>query len=272
MSSATPPARTFSISEAAALVGVSPSTLRLWERQGLVRAARTPGGFRRFGEPDIEQLRAVHVLRRVEHLPAPRIRRELNRGAPPTVAPRPSTLATSSVGRRLHAARVQSGRSLRGLAAAAEVSPSYVSAIERGLASPSVAMLTKLTAALDIGVHSLRLEPRAPSALVRRGQAERLDTGTPGVEIENLAPAARQLEPQRFTIAPRASSGGGYRHEGEDFLHVVSGALEVWLDEAEHYRVEVGDSLCFPSTRVHRWENPGAEPAVVIWVNTPPSF
>jgi uncharacterized cupin superfamily protein len=104
------------------------------------------------------------------------------------------------------------------------------------------------------------------------GDARMLDIGVPGVRIENLAPAARMLEPQLFVLDPGAHSGGSYRHDGEEFVHVLEGTLEVWLNGSEHYRVGPGDSLCFSSQRGHRWRNPGRKPARVIWVNTPPTF
>ena len=44
----------FSISEAAEHLGVSPLTLRNWERQAKVRAFRTPGGHRRFRKSDLD--------------------------------------------------------------------------------------------------------------------------------------------------------------------------------------------------------------------------
>ncbi|MDQ6915348.1 MAG: cupin domain-containing protein [Actinomycetota bacterium] len=185
-----------------------------------------------------------------------------------------STLApgTDGIDERLRAARLGLGISLRELARRAGVSPSYASAIERGQARPSVAMLQRLTAGLDVTVASL-VQPAVPSCtLVRVGDARMLDIGVPGVLIENLAPAARSLEPQLFTLEPGAASGGSYRHEGEEFLYVLEGTLEIWLDGNEHYRARPGDSLCFSSMRGHRWRNPGRKPARVIWVNTPPTF
>lgn len=62
------------VSEAARLVGVSPSTLRLWERQGLVRPFRSPGGARRYDRRAVEILRQIARLRREEGWNAAAIR------------------------------------------------------------------------------------------------------------------------------------------------------------------------------------------------------
>ena len=50
------------ISVAAELAGVHPQTLRIYERRGLVRPARTQGGNRRYSDADIERLQRISDL------------------------------------------------------------------------------------------------------------------------------------------------------------------------------------------------------------------
>lgn len=50
------------ISVAAELAGMHPQTLRIYERRGLVRPARTQGGNRRYSDADIEQLERISDL------------------------------------------------------------------------------------------------------------------------------------------------------------------------------------------------------------------
>lgn len=50
------------ISVAAELAGVHPQTLRIYERKGLLRPARTAGNTRRYSERDIERLRLIQEL------------------------------------------------------------------------------------------------------------------------------------------------------------------------------------------------------------------
>ncbi len=50
------------ISVAAELAGVHPQTLRIYERKGLVRPARTTGNTRRYSDRDIERLREIQRL------------------------------------------------------------------------------------------------------------------------------------------------------------------------------------------------------------------
>ena len=50
------------ISVAAELAGMHPQTLRIYERRGLVRPARTQGGNRRYSDIDIDRLRRISEL------------------------------------------------------------------------------------------------------------------------------------------------------------------------------------------------------------------
>jgi MerR family transcriptional regulator/heat shock protein HspR len=50
------------ISVAAELAGMHPQTLRIYERRGLVRPARTQGGNRRYSDIDIQRLRRISEL------------------------------------------------------------------------------------------------------------------------------------------------------------------------------------------------------------------
>jgi MerR family transcriptional regulator, heat shock protein HspR len=50
------------ISVAAEIAGVHPQTLRIYERKGLLRPARTAGNTRRYSERDIDRLREIQDL------------------------------------------------------------------------------------------------------------------------------------------------------------------------------------------------------------------
>jgi DNA-binding transcriptional MerR regulator/transcriptional regulator with XRE-family HTH domain len=68
------------IEEAARIVGASPSALREWERQGLVKPVRTPGGARRYLAQDVERLQRIRTWRTVDGINAAAIRRLLDGG------------------------------------------------------------------------------------------------------------------------------------------------------------------------------------------------
>jgi len=80
------------------------------------------------------------------------------------------------------------------------------------------------------------------------------------------------MDCQRFTLSPGAGSRGQYSHEGEEFIHVLSGRFEITLDGRQRYQLNAGDSMYFESTSLHAWVNPGSETTMLLWINTPPTF
>lgn len=260
----------YRIGEAARHVGVSPSALRLWERQGLVRPDRTRGRYRLYSSEDLELLREVRRLRSVDQLNAAGIRRVFR-----AAAADPHPVERRFDGRLLRRLRRDRGLSLRAASSRAGVSVSFLSAVERGVSGASVATLQRLLAAY--GTTLLDLFGASASApgprLVRAGERDVLRIGDGAVRIEQLANGSRQLEPQLFVLAPGATSDGAYAHDGEEFLYLLSGSLTVELGDGERYRLDhVGDALTFPSTVPHRWRNDASRESRLLWINTPPTF
>lgn len=258
------------------MVGISPSTLRAWEQHGLLGSSRSAAGWRRYDSGDVHRAREVHRLREVEGLAVHAIRRRLQgghlRGGRKAVEATPARAgATSALSDRLRAKRTERHLSLRALAAAAGVSPSLVSGVERAVVRPSLASLQKLSAALGTTLADLVGE-RSPACRPLGGELVPLDLPIPGVRIDDLSGSAQLLEPQCFTVDPGHGSGGEYAHAGEEFLYVLDGALSITLDGREQFEVEQGMSLCFESTRTHRWWNAGGVVTRVLWINTPRSF
>lgn len=61
-----PPRHPLDIGQAARLIGVSPATLRLYERRGLLpRAARSEAGYRKYSPDDLRRARLVRRARRL---------------------------------------------------------------------------------------------------------------------------------------------------------------------------------------------------------------
>ena len=113
--------------------------------------------------------------------------------------------------------------------------------------------------------------PKQSNHLVRPRDRRAIQTQS-GVRIELLSVGARQLESQLFRVAPGAGSDGSYSHQGEEFIYMMSGTLEIWLDELQCHTLQQGDSFWFESTVGHRWFNPSSDEAVLLWINTPPTF
>ncbi len=178
-----------------------------------------------------------------------------------------------TLGNKLRGLRVQRKLTLREVGARIGLSVSFLSAVERSLAGISIANLQRLVAVYETNIASL-IDDITPVEvkLVHPQERRVLETPGDGVRIENLVSGHTIMEPQLFTLAPGKESGGTYRHEGEEFIFVLQGTVEIWLEKLERFVITAGDCLYFKSTLAHEWKNTGQTNAILLWVNTPPTF
>ncbi|NRP73284.1 HTH-type transcriptional regulator PuuR [Ensifer psoraleae] len=266
----------YKVAEAARLAGVSPSTLRLWETQGLVVPERSATGHRQYTEADLARLKRISWFRAERGLNPAAIREALeaegaNDDANPVVAPESNV--DIQVGRKLRSLRHAAGKTLEQVASDIGIAASVLSTLERTSQGVSVAVLHNLAEYFGTTVSSLsgEEEPEA-RALVRAGEWRNWPRTTPGVTVQLLAEGKNQMDCHRFVLEPGASSEGAYRHDGEEFVYVLSGHVEFILDSDQFYDLHPGDSLYFESRRRHAWSNRHDGETVLLWINTPPTF
>jgi DNA-binding transcriptional MerR regulator/quercetin dioxygenase-like cupin family protein len=255
------------ISEVAKRVGISSSALRAWEALGLLTPQRTQSRYRLYKAEDVRLLRRALFLRRARGLNPAAIVHILKRQGVVSV-PAENTISPGARFRRL---RQRRGLSLAQVAKATGVSVGFLSALERGQMSASIATLRRIARYYRTNILSFFEPAKHNSRLVKPAERKILET-TKGVRMELLAWGNTAMEPHLFRIKPGGSSGESYTHEGEEFLHVLRGQFEIWLNQDEHYLLEPGDSLYFQSSTPHRWKNPGKEESWLLWINTPPTF
>jgi DNA-binding transcriptional MerR regulator/mannose-6-phosphate isomerase-like protein (cupin superfamily) len=253
----------------ARIVGISPTILRGWENLGLVSPLRTRSKYRLYSHNDVRVLKRAQFLRRARGMNAPAIVHLLrSEGLLPARASKPKA---SAIGARLRRLRIHKAVSLSHVADAVGVSVGFLSAIEREQMTASVATLRRLARFYQINILSLFNPSEANPGRVRPSERKILDAG-PGVRMELLSWGNTMMEPHLFRIAPSAGSGESYAHEGEEFLYILRGSLEISIAAGERLCLSEGDSFYFESNNEHRWKNPGKKEALVLWVNTPPTF
>jgi DNA-binding transcriptional MerR regulator/uncharacterized RmlC-like cupin family protein len=257
----------FRISEVAKRVGISSSALRAWEALGLVTPQRTQSRYRLYQEEDVRLLRRALFLRRARGLNPAAIVHILKRQGVVSV-PAESTVSPGARFRRL---RQRRGLSLAQVAKATDVSVGFLSALERGQMSASIATLRRIARYYRTNILSFFEPAKENSRVVKPAERKILETSK-GVRMELLAWGNTAMEPHLFRIKPGGNSGESYTHEGEEFLHVLRGQFEIWLNQDEHYLLGPGDSLYFQSSTPHRWQNPGKAESWLLWINTPPTF
>jgi transcriptional regulator with XRE-family HTH domain len=170
--------------------------------------------------------------------------------------------------------RVKRNMSLRTLAAQSEVSVSFLSQVERGTASPSIASLMRIAKSLDQTIGSLFENP-TNSRLVRAGEGPRLVHPNRHWEEELLTPRDfSRLQVIRSTLVPGGTSGTemlSYGTASETSMIVESGTIRV-LMATEEFTLAKGDCLSYDASVPHRLVNDGAESCVIVFVSSPPSY
>ena len=292
-SSATPagtPLR-YKIAEAARMAGVSASTLRLWESQGLITPVRTQSGQRLYEPSHIKRLKEISWLRSGKGLNSAAIREGLGReelgrdepgpeGFGAQVARRAETKArakivpNSDIGIKLRYLRRAAGKTLEKVSLQTGIPVSMLSTFERTSQGLSFKALHELVASFGttLAVLSGQEDRHAGESLIRNGQWAHWPPSSSGVTVQILSEGKNQMECHRFVLAPGASSEGAYQHDGGEFLHLLAGRIEIVLDGGQFFELSAGDSFYFESRRPHSWRNSFAGETVLIWVNTPPTF
>jgi DNA-binding transcriptional MerR regulator/mannose-6-phosphate isomerase-like protein (cupin superfamily) len=255
------------IGDVARMVGVSPSVIRSWESLGLTRPQRTASKYRLYSAEDVALLKRARYLRRVRGLNAPAIVQLMKREG---VVRGPQDGTASALGKHLRKLRSRKGLSLAQVASAVGVSVGFVSALERSHMTASVGTLRKLARFYKTNILDF-FDPAESSSPLVSPEKRKVLPGGEGVTMELLAWGNTVMEPHLFRIAPDASSGESYTHEGEEFLYVLQGELHIALN-GEKYQLKQGDSFYFESATPHQWKNPGRKDTLVLWVNTPPTF
>lgn len=257
------------VGQTARILGISPSALRQWENVGLVTPARSQGRFRLYSPELLDVLKRIKYLRDVKQLMVPGIKHVLQET--PLGKGTVHSRTTSNLGARLRRLRKRNDLGITEAAKRAKISAGFLSAVELSRANPSVATLQRLAAAYNTTVLEFYDLPSQPGGIVGADKRQVLRTAS-GVSMELLSTGTKMLQSMLFRVPPGTGSDGAYSHAGEEFIYMLQGSLEIWLDELECRVLHAGDSFWFPSTRGHRWFNPSYEETTLLWVNTPPTF
>ena len=241
--------------------------MRAWEALGLVTPQRTESRYRVYTEADVRVLQRAIFLRRVRGLNPAAIVHVLKRQGIVSALAK----AQAHPGQHFRRLRTRRRLSLAQVARATGVSVGFLSSLERGQMRSSIATLRRIARFYRTNILSLFETAGENPRLVRPNQRKVLET-TPDVRMELLAWGNTAMEPHLFRVKPGGGSGESYSHEGEEFLHILRGEFEIWLDGKEHYLLKPGDSLYFESSTPHRWRNPGRKETWLLWINTPPTF
>ena len=165
------------------------------------------------------------------------------------------------VGERIKSLREIRGLSLKEVADRTGFSTALLSQMENHLVSPSLGTLIKLAKTFGIQVGDFFGETRRePFTIVRKDERKRVsrfaskDGVAYGYSYESLGfdKKDRHMEPFIVTLEPATlKSSKTSTHDGEEFIFVLEGAMEVILGDHTDI-LYPGDSIYYDSSVPHR--------------------
>jgi transcriptional regulator with XRE-family HTH domain len=186
----------------------------------------------------------------------------------------PDVRTEVDVGERLRDLRRLRRATLKTIADRAGVSESFLSQVERGRASASIASLRRIANALGVSVADL-FEPDGPPRprVLRKDERPALAFGVLGRKLLLTPQPLQHLEVFVGELDPGGSTGPEpYAHgDSEELFVVIAGAVQLELGGDLH-ELEAGDSIDYRSSTPHRITNVGEERAEVMWIISPPSY
>jgi len=169
------------------------------------------------------------------------------------------------IGRRLKDIRTTKGLSLDYLTNETGFSKDYIAGVEKGEIMPPVATILRLSRALEIDSGILLKKERDEAD---RRKAEDFRERTEDYSYQTLTPEAvhKHLKAFKVFIDPVSEHKGvSYQHEGEEFIYVLKGKIEVTVGDNKSV-LGPEESIHFNSSIVHKLRNLSAEKAEMVVV------
>lgn len=179
------------------------------------------------------------------------------------------------LGQRVRELRKSRGWTLEQAAKQAGLARSTLSKIENGQMSPTYDALKKLATGLEIPVPQLFKSPRGAQvngrmAVTKNNEGSSHPTGTYEHELMASALTKKSMLPYRARVRARdmAEFDGWVRHDGEEFLYVLTGVVMLYTEFYEPVELRRGDSAYYDAAMGHNVISLSEDDAVILWVTS----
>lgn len=180
-----------------------------------------------------------------------------------------------NLGLRVRELRRSLGWTLEEAATRAGLARSTLSKIENGQMSPTYDALKKLASGLSISVPQLFTPPSKAQvngrmAVTKSGEGQAQATVTYEHELLAGSLSKKQMLPYRATIRARSFEefSGWVRHDGEEFLFVLTGVVRLYTEFYEPVDLRRGDSAYYDAAMGHNVISLSDEDATILWVTS----
>ena len=180
-----------------------------------------------------------------------------------------------NLGERVRELRKERKWTLEQAANQAGLARSTLSKIENGQMSPTYDALKKLALGLEISVPQLFTQPikdqiNGRMAVTRVGDGNHQATATYEHELLAETMTKKKMLPYRARIRARniEEFDGWVRHDGEEFLLVLTGVIHLYTEFYEPIEMKRGDSAYYDAAMGHNVISVSPEDATILWVTS----
>jgi transcriptional regulator with XRE-family HTH domain len=169
-------------------------------------------------------------------------------------------LAQYLIGQKVRALRLRRSMGLTQLGQRTGLSPALLSKIENGKLVPTISTLLRVATVFDVTLdHFFQNEHRRRIISITRKQdreaaSDRRLASEEGYDLARLDMGAgeRKFQPYLAEFMPAEANGRPHMHQGFEFLHVLSGKLQLSIGSDENV-LAPGDSIYFDSNLRHSY-------------------
>ncbi len=177
--------------------------------------------------------------------------------------------ALTAIGIRIKEIRLTRGMTLQTLSDASSLSPSMLSLVERGRASPSIGSLVVIASALGVTMSDLVSRDPAPEEelVVRASEPKGIETAQHVIRRVLREDRTRGLSVAVNEYAPNTGNADQpVTHDGFEYGYILEGQLTVTVEEMS-YILQLGDLISYSSRRPHRIWNYSGSRVRTLWLN-----
>lgn len=180
-----------------------------------------------------------------------------------------------NLGERVRELRKERSWTLEQAAKQAGLARSTLSKIENGQMSPTYDALKKLAEGLQISVPQLFTAPvrgqiNGRLSVTQDGKGAHRPTTTYEHELLSEQLTKKNMLPYRARVRARSIEEfeGWVRHDGEEFLYVLTGVVRLYTEFYEPIEMRRGDSAYYDATMGHNVVSVSQEDASILWVTS----
>ena len=179
----------------------------------------------------------------------------------------------SEIGENLKQLRIRANLTQEELASRCDLSKGFISQVERGLTSPSIATLVDILDSLGTNLNEFFKEPANVQVVFRQEDAFTADDTGHGCQIYWIVPNAQKniMEPIIVNIKPKGRTAEYGPHPGEVFGYVLTGVVTLHMNN-QSWKIRKGECFYHVAATPYYIENRTGNPASIVWVTSPPNF